>query len=99
MFPESPMTDFGIGRVPRIRVGQANKLASVAHHNLALAVGPAHTTHDGDTMFALASATSDGVDADLDRLGAATVVCVGRAIVRGVRMATGLAGVRAALEP
>ena len=76
---------------------QANKLASVAHDGLALAVRPAHTTHDGDTMFALATGTSDR-DVDLDRLCAATVACVARAIVNGVREATGLAGVPAASE-
>ena len=76
---------------------QACKLATVAHDGLALAVRPAHTTHDGDTMFALATGTSDrGVD--VDRLCAAAVVCVARAIVNGVRKAAGLAGVPTASE-
>ena len=79
---------------------QANKLAAVAHDGMALAVRPAHTTHDGDTMFALATGTSEG-DVDVDRLGAAAVVCTARAIVNGVRSATSVAGVPAAsdLEP
>ena len=34
---------------------QANKVASVAHDGLAMAVRPAHTISDGDTMFALAT--------------------------------------------
>jgi L-aminopeptidase/D-esterase-like protein len=76
---------------------QANKLATVAHDGIALAVRPAHTTHDGDTMFALGTGTSDH-DAALDRLCAATVVSVARAIVSGVRRATGLAGVPAASD-
>ena len=73
---------------------RANKLATVSHDGMALAVRPAHTTHDGDAMFALATGTSDR-DVDADRLCAAAVVCTARAIVNGVRKATGLAGVPA----
>ena len=76
---------------------QANKLAAVAHDGMALAVRPAHTTHDGDTMFALATGTSNE-DVNADRLGAAAVACTARAIVNGVRKATGLAGVTAASD-
>ena len=76
---------------------QANKLAPVSHDGMALAVRPAHTTHDGDTMFALATGASDR-DVDLDRLCALAVVCTARAIVNGVRNATGLAGVPAASD-
>ena len=68
---------------------EANKLASIAHDGLALAVRPAHTMRDGDTIFAVATGTEAG-SADMLRLGAAAVVCVARAIVRGVRCATGL---------
>ena len=76
---------------------RANKLAAVAHDGMALAVRPAHTTHDGDTMFALATGTSDSY-VDVDRLCAAAVVCTARAIVNGVRRATALAGVPAASD-
>ena len=34
---------------------QANRLASVAHDGLALSIRPAHTMHDGDTLFALST--------------------------------------------
>ncbi len=68
---------------------EANKLASIAHDGLALAVRPAHTMRDGDTIFAVATGREPG-KADMLRLGAAAVLCVGRAIVRGVRFATGL---------
>ena len=71
---------------------EANKLASIAHDGMALAVRPAHTMRDGDTIFAVATGTEPG-KADMLRLGAAAVVCVGRAIVRGVRCATGLDGI------
>ena len=70
---------------------QANKLAAVAHDGIALAVRPAHTMSDGDTMFALATGTHDG-PADIDRLCAAATVTVSRAIVRGVCEAKGLGG-------
>ncbi len=71
---------------------QANKLASIAHDGLALAVRPAHTMRDGDTIFALGTGEGDQ-PADMLRLGAAAVTCVSRAIVRGVREATGRDGI------
>ena len=70
---------------------QANKLAAVAHDGIALAVRPAHTMSDGDTMFALGTGTHDSA-ADFDRICAAATAAVGTAIVRGVRQATGLGG-------
>ena len=76
---------------------EANKLASIAHDGLALAVRPAHTMRDGDTIFAIATGTEPG-KADMLRLGAAAVMCVGRAIVRGVRCATGLDGIPSVQE-
>ena len=76
----------------RLNKEQVNKLASVAHDGLAMAVRPAHTMSDGDTMFALATGALDQ-PADMDRLCAASTLCVSRAIVRGVRKAEGIGGV------
>ena len=76
---------------------QANKLAAVAHDGIALAVRPAHTMSDGDTMFALATGAHEG-HADFDRICAAATMVVGRAIVRGVREANGLGGFPAVSE-
>lgn len=76
---------------------QANKLASAAHDGLALAVRPAHLTSDGDTLFALGTRQHIG-DFDMDRLCAAAVICVSRAIARGVREANGIGGVKAISE-
>lgn len=76
---------------------QANKLAAVAHDGLALAVRPAHLMGDGDTVFALATGARDG-PFDLDRVLAAAVICVGRAIARGVSEADGLGGVPSVRE-
>jgi L-aminopeptidase/D-esterase-like protein len=73
-----------------------NRLASVAHDGLALAIRPAHTRFDGDTLFALSlpHATAEPVDPLL--LDQAVVLTVASAIVRGVRQATSLHGVPAA---
>ena len=76
---------------------QANKLASVGHDGLAMAVRPAHLMSDGDTLFALSTRRHDG-PANMNRLCAAAAVCVSRAIVRGVRKATGVGGVKAVSE-
>ena len=76
---------------------QANKLAQVAHDGLAMAVRPAHLMSDGDTMFALSTRKHEG-PFNMNRLCAAAAVSVSRAIVRAVRMATGLGGVRAVSE-
>lgn len=77
---------------------QANKLASVAHDGLAMAVRPAHLMGDGDTMFALATGTLVDDELNMSRLCAATALCVSRAIVRGIRKAEGIAGVPAVSE-
>ena len=75
----------------------ANKLAQVAHDGLALAVRPAHTMHDGDTFFALATGES-GESVDLTLLGMAAAEVVARAILRAVLGASSLAGVPAARD-
>ena len=78
---------------------QANKLASAAQDGLALAVRPAHLMGDGDTMFALATGDfDDDVDIKINKIYAAAVQAVSRAIVRGIRKATGLGGVPAVSE-
>ena len=90
---------------------QANKLASVGHDGLAMAVRPAHLMSDGDTLFALSTrqqlkdfaelsrgAAHDDGSVNMNRLCAAAAVCVSRAIVRAVRKATGVGGVKAVSE-
>ena len=75
----------------------ANKLASAAHDGVALAVRPAHLMGDGDTMFALATGTY-GQAADMDRVLAAGVMCVSKAIVRAVQKAEGIGGIPSVKE-
>ena len=75
----------------RLTKAQANRLATLAHDGLALAIRPAHTPHDGDTMFALATC---GIDApeEFTRLCALTPSVVARAVVSAVEHATDLHG-------
>ena len=67
---------------------QTNQLAAVAHNGVALAVRPAHTPYDGDTIFGLATGNIKG-EPDMTRIGAAVVKCVGDAIISGVAKAVG----------
>jgi L-aminopeptidase/D-esterase-like protein len=79
----------------RLSKSQANRLAQRAHDGLAIAIRPAHTTHDGDLAFALATAQ---VDASFDMVANAAVEVVAEAIRNAVRCAVtvgeilGLAG-------
>ena len=74
---------------------EALRLAQLAHNGLAIAVRPSHTTHDGDTAFALATRQ---VEARFDLVGYLTVQVVSQAIRSAVRHAAtvgavpGLAG-------
>jgi L-aminopeptidase/D-esterase-like protein len=74
-------------------VSQVNFVAEMAHDGLARAVRPAHTLHDGDTFFALATGA---VQADASLVGAYAAEMVAEAIVRGVRAARGVGGIPAA---
>lgn len=76
---------------------EANKVAQMAHDGLARAVRPAHTLHDGDTIFALATGTAGR--ANVSAIGAFAAEAASEAIRRAVRAATPLAGLRAASAP
>lgn len=69
---------------------EANRLASQAQNGLAIAVRPAHTTHDGDIAFALATGQ---VEARFDLVAYAAVEVVAEAIRNSVRFAAGLQGI------
>jgi L-aminopeptidase/D-esterase-like protein len=60
---------------------QCGKLAQLAQDGLALAIRPAHTMFDGDTVFAVSTGAKQ---ADLTSLGVAAVEAMWRAIERGV---------------
>jgi L-aminopeptidase/D-esterase-like protein len=68
----------------------ACKVAQMAHDGLARAVRPAHTMHDGDTLFALATGA---VAADVSLVGAFAAEVMAQAIVRAVQSARGRGGI------
>jgi L-aminopeptidase/D-esterase-like protein len=82
----------------RLDSAAANRLATIGHDGLAMAVRPAHTQFDGDALFAISIPTSNAPDLDMVRLGEAAAAVVAEAIVRGVRSATALLGVPAAAQ-
>ncbi len=65
---------------------EARRLAMAAHDGMALAIFPAHTPFDGDTVFALATGRRQGALAprDLLALCAAATTSLARAIARAV---------------
>jgi L-aminopeptidase/D-esterase-like protein len=67
-----------------------NRLAQRAHDGLALSIQPIHTSHDGDTVFALSTGK---IEADYDLVGTMAVAAVAEAVRNGVRQAKSLAGV------
>lgn len=83
------------------RVG-CNRLAQRAHNGIALAIRPAHTTHDGDTVFALGTGQtgpllggSAGVDArPFDIVCNVAEAMVAEAIRNAVRYATTVGEIR-----
>ena len=77
---------------------QANRLAAVCHDGFARTIWPAHTRADGDTVFALATGRVETDAAGYAALEAMATRALERAVLRGVRLAAGLAGVPSAAE-
>lgn len=75
----------------RLNKEEVNKMAQMAHDGLARAVRPAHTMFDGDTIFALATATAGHTN--VSAIGAFAAEVSAEAIRRAVRAASGLAGI------
>jgi L-aminopeptidase/D-esterase-like protein len=71
---------------------QANRLASMAHDGIALAVRPAHMLHDGDAMFAMATGTVQAPD-EFPRVCAVAPTAVSQAIINAVKFAESLGGI------
>ena len=69
---------------------EATRMAQMAYDGYARAISP-HTAFDGDTIFALATATR-AVRADLSTIGALAAEMMADAIVRAARQATGIPG-------
>lgn len=77
---------------------QVNRLATVCHDGFARTTWPAHTRGDGDAIFALATGEVEVDEAGYRALEAMATRAIERAVLRGVRLATGLAGVPSAAE-
>lgn len=75
----------------RLTKAGANKVASMAHNGYARSIRPAHTMHDGDTIFALA--TSD-VDADVNQIGVLAAKTMEQAVINAVKKASELFGLK-----
>jgi L-aminopeptidase/D-esterase-like protein len=68
---------------------QCSRLATMSHDGLARCIDPVHTASDGDTMFALATGGS-ARSLPLTVLGALAAEVTQRAVLNGVRAATGV---------
>jgi L-aminopeptidase/D-esterase-like protein len=71
---------------------EANRLAQRGHDGMARAIRPAHTSYDGDVVFAFASG---GVRAPFDLVAEMGAEAVAEAIRNGVRSAVSVEGVPA----
>jgi L-aminopeptidase/D-esterase-like protein len=70
---------------------EMTKVAQMAHDGLARTINPVHTPMDGDTIFALATATlSQRVDHGM--IGALAADVMAQAVLRAIFNATGIAG-------
>jgi L-aminopeptidase/D-esterase-like protein len=85
-----------IATTASLDAGGVNRLATLGHDGLALAIRPAHTSYDGDTLFALSLPGLDPTSPDVLEFEQAAVEVVAEAIVRAVRSATSLHGIPAA---
>jgi L-aminopeptidase/D-esterase-like protein len=64
---------------------QCSKMAAIAHDGLARALDPVHTAFDGDTLFAVSTATgAEPDDVGLHHILTAAADVVTRALVRGL---------------
>ena len=70
---------------------QMKKIAAMSHDGVARAINPAHTMGDGDTMFAISTATST-VRGDVTMIGALAAEAVSEAILRAVMRAKSVPG-------
>lgn len=79
----------------RLDRNATRRLATVGHDGLALAIRPAHTLYDGDTLFALSLPPPATEPTQPLLLDSATSAVVAEAVVRAVKSATALFGLPA----
>jgi L-aminopeptidase/D-esterase-like protein len=76
----------------RLDPAQTNKLAQMAQNGVVRTIRPAHTMHDGDTIFALATGEKK---ADVNIVGAFAAQVMAQAVLNAVKNAASLGGVPA----
>ena len=81
----------------RLTKTEVNRLALMGDDGFARAIYPAHTTGDGDTVFALATGRWQG-EANVSLIGALAADAMAEALVRAVSMAESVGGVPSAKE-
>ncbi len=86
-----------VGTNVALTKAQATKVAQMAHGGLARTINPVHTPWDGDTLFALSTASITLPVPDL-QVGSLAAEVVARAVLRAVRLAKGLPGLPAASD-
>jgi L-aminopeptidase/D-esterase-like protein len=79
----------------RLTKDEVNKVAQMAQNGIARAVRPAHTMHDGDTLFALSTGKRR---VDVNIVGAYASEVVAQAIVRAALAADSAGGLPAAKD-
>lgn len=97
LFPDGPPTQLGTNTTlvavftnAKLTKVMAHRLAQRAHDGMAIAIRPVHTTHDGDTAFALATGQ---VEANFDLVANTAVSVVTEAIRNAVRFAGSARGI------
>jgi L-aminopeptidase/D-esterase-like protein len=87
VIPEGGNTTIGViaTNVPFSKT-ELKKIAQMGHDGMARVINPVHTTWDGDSLFALSTATT-GARIDVGRLGTLAAEVVSRAIIRAVETA------------
>ncbi|MEZ5319323.1 MAG: P1 family peptidase [Vicinamibacterales bacterium] len=75
----------------RLTKAEARKVARMAQDGFARAIVPSHTPSDGDTIFTLATGQFEGA-ASTSTVGSLAAEAITDAILRAVRLATGLPG-------
>ena len=76
----------------RLDSAAVNRLATLGHDGMAMAIRPVHTLYDGDALFAVSIPTESTPEYEPLTLGQAAAEVVAEAIVRGVHAATPLHG-------
>ncbi|MFL5796346.1 MAG: P1 family peptidase [Actinomycetota bacterium] len=97
--PSLPFTNTTIGVVAtnaRLSKERAHLLALAAHDGLDIAIRPAHTMLDGDTVFSLATGETDASQSEIEEMA---VEVMARAIRDAVLSAAPVAGIPAAQAP